>query len=162
MPMGRLLTTQQLRAKSAAKKRSGGLVLVKKSHIGRYLRDSKEVLIQAPSGLYRNSQNSVDLWETARDTINTGTDEDASTEKSDESAARPLTKKEKQAIRWLEGVQYMIPWYLETLRATEGLSRVDEIHNLPSRCADCEWNGKGINVLCLLFTRMWLHVLVKI
>jgi hypothetical protein len=153
--MGRLLTKQQLEAKKTAKADTDGLVLLQRTATGGYGRESRGVLIRAPSGLYRSAPKDVGVQERTYGTADMDVDEDVEIdEKGNKDGVHPLTKKEKQVIRWLEGVQHMIPWYLETVRATESLTRVDDIHKLPSRCSECEQNDKGVKVLCLLFTRM--------
>jgi hypothetical protein len=155
--MGRLITKQQLEARKAVKNDTDGLVLLQRSTTGGYGRDSQGVLIKAPSGLYRNAQKDVSVQGTAHDAVDMDIDEGLPVdEKHDEDGVHPLTKKEKQVIRWLEGVQRMVPWYLEIVRVTESLSRVDDVHKLPSRCGDCEQKGRGVKILCLLFTRTQL------
>lgn len=114
----------------------------------------KGLVVQAPSGLYLNSAREVDAQRELPNTTDMEIDDLPVQGEDDGDLDRPLTKKEKQMLRWMEAVQYMVPWYLETLCASKSLSTVDNLNNLPSLCAECEQDGKGIKVLFLLFTRM--------
>lgn len=151
--MGRFLTKQQLEARRAAYEPAAGLVLLRDSQSGSYERKGKGLLVHAPSGLYRNSARDVDTQRDVPNSADTDMNKDVPFTGEEDNFDHPLTKKEKQILRWMESVQYMVPWYLEMLRTSESLSRVEELHQLPSRCVECDENGRGVKILCLLFTR---------
>jgi len=75
----------------------------------------------------------------------------------------PLTKKEKQAIRWEEAINELIPHFLHTVMATENLARTEEIHRTSTLCSACLETGKaGVKVLCLYFNCKPFDVIVKL
>lgn len=144
--MARVRTKQQRNARrNNAIPSSSGLVPVISSHT------TKGVLIQAPSGLYRQRNKSVNVSCAPQHNIEDKMD--LSSSEVSEDSVRALTKKEKQAIRWLEGIPHMILWYLETMRQTQNMSRPENIHSIRGQCGTCEERGKGTKILFLLFTR---------
>lgn len=117
------------------------------------------IVIVGPSGAYKDSRRSGLEGQTGEVTMPSDTEdqmagvEENNREKNESDIqVIALTKKEKQAIRWSEAVDAMIPWFLDLLKTSENLGDIEIAHQKATLCDDCRISGKsGFKVVCLYF-----------
>jgi len=113
------------------------------------------IIVVGPSGVYRDVRRTGPIVHAKDDKMTSDSEDQMSgieEENGGDTPIAPLTKKEKQAISWIDGVNSMIPWFLDLLKSTENLGAIEIAHKRATLCEDCIGSGKaGFKVVCLYF-----------